>query len=101
MYTFHSLQGATATDLYKPFIAFALHTGVALAVFSAAKQMSHQQLLICGGFVLNISSLCGSSTNHNAVINSGWQAICSFMILAAMTVFASSLHSVFSISVEL
>jgi hypothetical protein len=61
------MQGTTATDLYKPLIAFALSTDVALDFFIAAKQMSHQQWkikqivisvhLICGGFVLNISSL--------------------------------------------
>jgi hypothetical protein len=57
--------------------------------------------LICGGFVLNISSLCGSSTNHNAVIHFSWQAICTVMILAAMIVFAPPLHFVFSISLQL
>lgn len=39
----HSMQGAAATDLYKPFIALALSTDVALDFFIAAKQMSRQQ----------------------------------------------------------
>jgi hypothetical protein len=77
-----------------------------LAFFIAAKQISHKQWkikltvilvhLVCGEFVLNISSI-----KHNAVIHFGWQAVCSFMILAAMTVFTPPLHFEFSISREL
>jgi hypothetical protein len=52
-------------------------------------------------FVLNISSPCDSSTNHTAVIHFVLHTICTFMILAAMTVFALPLHFVFAISVEL